>query len=577
MPQPCEDAGRGAAQTRENARELMAPASPTPPAARRSLCVGMATHGDFDGVWFTIQALRMYHPEATDDLSFVVVDNDPGGATATALREIGNWVARYRYVPFGGFSGTAVRDLVFRETDADVVCCLDSHVLLAPGALAALRDFFDAHPDSPDLVQGPMLHDNLELGRAVTHLEPTWGAGMYGQWARDDRLDEPGCEPFEIAMHGLGLFACRRGAWPGLNPRLRGFGAEEGYLHELVRRRGGRVLCHPRIAWAHRFSRPFGIPYPNRWEDRIRNYLVAWGELGWDVAPIEEHYLEMLGSQMDVAGLVARVRGQVEHPLSVLDAVFCLANGACDAHAHPSAIAWRVEHREPDPALEGEPRRLAAWHDALVAARARDYRHVLLLDQESGPEALAAIAPQDLERPWDLCLLTSASPAVAPAAPAFVTAGKLALSGLAVAVHAGAFDRVLADLGADEAGRHAFLARWPDVETYLLQGMRDGLFTAIGEPFAEPAVDRPAASPGLELVEHAAGLSVRQGSPAREHELNNTASIVLALCDGKRTVAGIAEEMAASFALATPPLAEVSACVSGLRRAGILLARSSSM
>src|SRR5206468_12879464 len=54
------------------------------------------------------------------------------------------------------------------------------------------------------------------------------------------------------------------------------------------------------------------------------------------------------------------------------------------------------------------------------------------------------------------------------------------------------------------------------------------------------------------------------------------ASIVLTLCDGERTVAGVAAELAESFALATAPLAEVSACVAGLRRAGILLARTPS-
>ncbi len=132
----------------------MASAPLSPPPARPSLCVGMATHGDYDGVWFTIQALRLYHPEVADDLSFVVIDNDPDAATAPALQAIGDWVARYRYVPFRGYSGTAVRDLVFREADADVVCCVDSHVLLAPGALQALGDWFAARPDSLDLVQG---------------------------------------------------------------------------------------------------------------------------------------------------------------------------------------------------------------------------------------------------------------------------------------------------------------------------------------------------------------------------------------------------------------------------------------
>ena len=138
------------------------------------------------------------------------------------------------------------------------------------GRSQALGDWFAARPDSLDLVQGPMFHDDLTPGRAVTHLEPTWGAGMFGQWARDPRLDDPGCEPFQISMHGLGLFACRKHAWPGLNPRLRGFGAEEGYLHERVSppRRAGPVppaadvgapvLTTP----GHPVSEPLGGPDP---------------------------------------------------------------------------------------------------------------------------------------------------------------------------------------------------------------------------------------------------------------------------------------------------------------------------
>jgi hypothetical protein len=547
----------------------MTSAELTPPASRRSFCVGMATHGEFDGVWFTIQALRMHHREAGDDVSFVVVDNDPGSAASGALRDIAERVPHYRYVPFDGYVGTAVRDLVFRETDADVVCCVDAHVLFGPGALAALRDWFDAHPDSLDLVQGPLLPDDLDPANSVTHLEPTWGAGMFGQWGRDPRLNDPAGDPFEIPMQGLGVFACARRAWPGLNPRMRGFGGEEGYLHEAIRRRGGRVLCHPRLTWAHRFSRPSGTSYPNRWEDRIRNYLVGWGEIGWDVAPMEAHFAELVGPQFDVAGVISRARAEVEHPLSAFDAVFCLAGGeGCDGHAHPPSIAWRVERTAPDAALPGEQRRLAAWQRALTTASARGYRHVLLIEDGSGPDTMPSVGAR-WAQPWDLCLLALPTP---PAARSLMTTGALAMSGLAVAVRAAAFERILADLGDDDAGRQAFLAAWPDLDTYLLDAMTSGVLTAIGEPFAEPAVDRPVPTPGIELAERPGGLVVAHET--RSHELNNTASVVLTLCDGKRTVAEIAGDVAKSFALAVPPLAEVSACVTGLRRAGILLART---
>src|SRR6187397_3501200 len=66
----------------------------------RRLCVGMATFDDFDGVWFTIQAIRMYQSEVLADLSFVVIDNHPDGLAAGTLKALGDWVPHYRYVPF---------------------------------------------------------------------------------------------------------------------------------------------------------------------------------------------------------------------------------------------------------------------------------------------------------------------------------------------------------------------------------------------------------------------------------------------------------------------------------------------
>jgi hypothetical protein len=89
-------------------------------AGYRRLCVGMATYDDFDGVWFTIQAIGMYQAEVLADVSFLVIDNHPEGAAAPALRALEGWLPHYRYIPFGGYHGTAVRDLVFREARADI-------------------------------------------------------------------------------------------------------------------------------------------------------------------------------------------------------------------------------------------------------------------------------------------------------------------------------------------------------------------------------------------------------------------------------------------------------------------------
>lgn len=261
----------------------------------RKITIGMATFDDYDGVYFSLQAIRLYHPEILAETEFLVIDNHPDGRCGQALKALENSIPNYRYVPNGDVSGTAIRDCVFKEASGEIVLCMDCHVFIVPGALQRLIAYFDSHPESKDLLQGPLIYD--DLNSIVTHLEPEWRAGMFGTWQKTSDGADPDNAPFEIAMQGLGLFACRRDAWPGFNPAFRGFGGEEGYIHEKIRQRGGRVLCLPFLRWMHRFSRPMGVPYPNRWEDRIRNYLIGFRELGWNTAPVAEHFKTLLGEE----------------------------------------------------------------------------------------------------------------------------------------------------------------------------------------------------------------------------------------------------------------------------------------
>ena len=68
------------------ARDVIPPVPLTrPEPGQPRLCVGMATCDDFDGVWFTIQAIRMYQSDVLADLSFVVIDNSKTISNAGAL------------------------------------------------------------------------------------------------------------------------------------------------------------------------------------------------------------------------------------------------------------------------------------------------------------------------------------------------------------------------------------------------------------------------------------------------------------------------------------------------------------
>jgi len=280
-------------------REQVAPSpapSPTPPSGEaRRLTIGMATHDDYDGVYFTLQALRLHQGEALDDAEFIVVDGNPTGPCATALKELEGWIPAYRYIPHDAASGITARDRIFQEACGAFVLCLDCHVLLAPGALSRLVAYLQGAPETGDLLQGPLVYD--DLSSFSTHLRPAWREGAYGIPESDPAGADPDLPPFEIVMQRLGLFACRRTAWPGAHSRLRGAWDQEGYIHEKIRRRGGKVLCLPFLRWTSRFNRPLGATCcDHRWEDRVANHLIGFRELGWDTAPVIAHYQAFLGA-----------------------------------------------------------------------------------------------------------------------------------------------------------------------------------------------------------------------------------------------------------------------------------------
>lgn len=258
------------------------------------LTIGMATYKDFDGVYFTLQALQLYHD--LQDTELLVVDNY--GCEDT--RQFVEGWSHGRYVLATEAGGTAApRDRVFREAQGEAVLCCDSHVLFAPNAISRLKAYYREHPDSQDLIQGPMLYDDAQL--ISTHLEPEWREQFWGTWATDPRGQDPEGAPFDIPMQGLGTFSCRKDAWLGFNARFRGFGGEEGYIHEKFRRAGRRCLCLPALRWMHRFGRPGGVPYTLTIQDKFRNYLIGHAELRMDPVPVLQHFADYLASDTMVA------------------------------------------------------------------------------------------------------------------------------------------------------------------------------------------------------------------------------------------------------------------------------------
>jgi len=269
------------------------------------LTIGMPTFDDWDGVFFSLQSLRMHHKEVADRVAFTIVDNNPGSAHGQTCKKLMRNVPNGKYIPETDWKGPWVKDLLIRTAETPYALCMDGHVLLDAGALARLVEFYEAldagrlapvegdrQPNKMDLFHGPLIYDDLTA--VSTHFELHWRGQMWGIWATDDRGKNPANPPFEIPAQGMGLFSCRKDAWEsvgGFNRMMRGFGGEEGYIHTKFKRQGRTSWCLPFLRWLHRFDRPSGVNYTLTWENKVRNYFIGFLENGLDVEPIIQHFV----------------------------------------------------------------------------------------------------------------------------------------------------------------------------------------------------------------------------------------------------------------------------------------------
>lgn len=238
------------------------------------LTIGMATYDDFDGVYFTLQALKAFHN--LEDVELLVIDTKPKSCEDTKSA-CGSAGAKYIHAPEK--TGTSQsRNHVFEMATGKFVMCIDCHILFAKDSIEKLKEYLKKNENTKNLIQGPLLYDDQKS--TSTHFDPGWRGHMYGTWGNDPRIISE--EEFEIPMQGLGVFCMRKDAWPAFNKNFRGFGGEEGYIQEKVRQNGGKTICLPFLKWIHRFGRPKGVPYPLSVVDRIFNYIVGWTEIGWN-------------------------------------------------------------------------------------------------------------------------------------------------------------------------------------------------------------------------------------------------------------------------------------------------------
>jgi glycosyltransferase involved in cell wall biosynthesis len=287
-------------------------------------------------------------------IEFVICENNPDSNHARELKNfaIQNLAPEksLSYTIQRENKGTAVaKDSAIAAANGEFILMLDSHVLLCPTTTVfeKLFEFMDENPDTNNLYNGPLVYDNCKS--VSTHFRNTWGGGMWGSWAtswkcscddfyydlelsdeelivrstKDSKIIKecPVCgynfsnleednyyrslsndghslavktfdeEPFEIFGQGTGCFFVRKEAWLGYNQHARGFGGEECYIHEKFRKAGHKAYCLPFLAWMHKFHRVGTPGYPLEHYYKVRNYVLEYVELGLDLSPVHDYFV----------------------------------------------------------------------------------------------------------------------------------------------------------------------------------------------------------------------------------------------------------------------------------------------
>ena len=78
------------------------------------LTIGMCCYDDYDGVYFTIQSIRMYHKEILKDVEFVIINNNPQSKSGEATNKLKNWIQEpCQIINFTDYQSTSLRNKVF--------------------------------------------------------------------------------------------------------------------------------------------------------------------------------------------------------------------------------------------------------------------------------------------------------------------------------------------------------------------------------------------------------------------------------------------------------------------------------
>lgn len=245
------------------------------------LTIGMACYRNPVELFFTLHGLQVYHD--LEGVELLVIDNANHAECHKVCRQ-----ARVRFEVYTDKVGPQMaKNKVFEMAEGFFVLCIDSHVLLYPGAVAKLKAWVQDNPeDARNLIQGPRVKSHHQ--KVVYDWRDKWRGGMWGTEGATCAIEDLPDEPFEVWAMGTGIFGTRKDSWLKFPPDNQGFGGAECWINEKYRQVGRKTLMLPWLIWLHNFHKE----YARFVDGRVSNYVREFKELGMGLEPVIEHFGE---------------------------------------------------------------------------------------------------------------------------------------------------------------------------------------------------------------------------------------------------------------------------------------------
>lgn len=319
------------------------------------LTIGIIVSDDYHSLYYSLYNLLLH--QDIQDTQLIVINNGLRNQHNTLVEQEVKQHPFIKYIKLDEPSGNSLaKNTLFKEANGDFVLCLDARVMLCENVIKCVKDHINSHPDSKDLVSGPLVFKDCM--NFSTHQTEVWSNGVLGVWTKAwkhpsqditfiaksrDGTPESKCQFVELnsgielppiitsipyhqhrqALHGMkcgqpgldmnnlfqvpmintSVFLCRKDIWPGLPEGFSAFDTDAYYLARKVGGAGGKCTCLGGLKFIYKQHSPNYTIEP-MFLNKMKDCILVHTELDLPMDEAKAHFIDKLGVSSRVWDIV---------------------------------------------------------------------------------------------------------------------------------------------------------------------------------------------------------------------------------------------------------------------------------